>query len=314
MIYHTHPNSDYTFCIQEETDMFITCLVRKFNVTPPSLEEKGPIPVYHLTRSVTISQHMVSYGNTRNICVILRCSCNFHKRVKGPCRHIYCILDESPIPQHFGLELFTEYEAYYGEDILYTARVDEFTKEIDRLGGGILLHMSLMEFKNEKMRCVATDDFSMDWFFETLNDVGKDVNIFQHASMNMDEALIKDGGSGGKRSLGTHSKHGRNKRSNATVGNALAMMADRKNQNAYSRAYPNFAEAADACTSEDDIQKLVDVLNEFRFATIQKNSRAVGRHLALGSVEEIISLPEQETKKHVPRKKPMCSPSRHNKK
>jgi len=105
------------------------------------------------------------------------------------------------------------------------------------------------------------------------------MNGDEAVTMNMDEALIKDGDSG-KRSLGTHSKHGHNKRSNTTVCNALAMMADRKNQNAYSRIYPNFVEAADACTSEEDIQKLVDLLNEFRFATIGTNSRAVGRHLA----------------------------------
>lgn len=316
--------TDYSFRIHEETDVSIQCLVRKHNVTPPTLEEKGPIPVYHLTRCVTISEHKLSDGNT---CIILKCSCNYHKKVKGPCRHIYCILDESPIPQHFGLELFKEYEAYYGEDAEYTARVDEFTKEVDSLEGGMLLHTTLVDFKAKKMRSPAADDVSLDWFLETLNQVGKDVNIFQQEQqankngvrmngnevvpMNVDEAVIKDGGSG-KRRLGTHSKHGQKKRCNST-GNALAVMAKRKDQSAYSRNLPIYQEAADACESEDDIQKLGDLLNEFRFATIKKNSNGRQRqnHVAAsGSGEAVMSMPEQERQKYVARKKPLCSPSR----
>ena len=77
------------------------------------------------------------------ICVVILCDCHYYKRVKGPCRHIYCIVNKPPVAEHFGLENFLLYETNYGEDLEYTRKVDSFNMEVDRHGGGLLLRTTL---------------------------------------------------------------------------------------------------------------------------------------------------------------------------
>lgn len=297
-------NADYSFHIHEQRKADMLCLVRKANVTPPSIEERGPIPCYHLTRCVTICEGQLSSGKT---CVLINCSCKFQKRVKGPCRHIYCVLDESPTAEHFGLEVFKEYEANYAEDMDYTKEVDQFIKEVDYHEGAVLLSTTLAEFQN-KMKLQS--DAKFEWFQETLNDVGNDVNPFQQSlrhdeMMNVDDALIKDDGGGKRPRLGTHSKHNNSKkRSTTTTGLSLPMIADAKKQSAHNRLLTTFREATDACTTEDDISNLATLLNDFRFRTLFKNNGSSASSANGGEV----SLPEIETQKNVPRKRPMMSP------
>jgi hypothetical protein len=296
--FHTN-NTDYSFHIYEQGKTDMTCLVRKANVAPPSIEERGPIPCYHLTRCVTICEGQLSSGKT---CVFINCSCKFQKRVKGPCRHIYCVLDESPIAEHFGLEVFKEYEANYAEDVEYTRQVDQFINEVDCRGGAVLLSTTLAEFQN-KMKLPS--DAKLEWFLETLNDVGIDVNPFQQSRMNVDDALIKDNGGGKRPRIGTHSKHNNNKKKrNTTTSWSLPMIADAKKQSAYNRLHTCYREATEACKTEDDMKNLEKLLNDFRFRTLCKNS---GSSISSANGGEV-SLPEIETQKTVPRKKPMMSP------
>ena len=293
-------NTEYSYYIQEQGKTDMLCLVRKANVTPPSIEERGPIPCYHLTRCVTICEGQLSSGKT---CVIINCSCKFQKRVKGPCRHIYCVLNGSPIAEHFGLEVFKEYEANYAEDMEYTRQVDQFINEVDCRGGAVLLSTTLAEFRN-KMKLPS--DAKLEWFLETLNDVGIDVNPFQQSRMNVDDALIKDNGGGKRPRIGTHSKHNNNKKRNTTTSWSLPMIADAKKQSAYNRLHTNYREATEACATEDDIKNLERLLNDFRFGTLRKNNGSSTLSANGGEV----SLPETETQKTVPRKKPMMSPEK----
>lgn len=295
-------NTDYSFRIHEQRKTDMLCLVRKANVTPPSIEERGPIPCYHLTRCVTICEGQLSSGKT---CVFINCSCKFQKRVKGPCRHIYCVLNESPIAEHFGLEVFKEYESNYAEDMDYTREVDQFIKEVDCRGGAVLLSTTLAEFQN-KMKLPS--DAKLEWFLETWNDVGNDVNPFQQSRMNVDDALIKDNGGGKRSRIGTHSKQNNSKKRNTnTTGLSLPMIADAKKQSAYNRLHTTYREATEACTTEDDISNLAKLLNDFRFKTLFKNNCSNASSASGGEV----SLPEIETQKTVPRKRPMLSPSKH---
>lgn len=281
----------------------MTCLVRKENVAPPSLEERGPIPCYHLTRKVDIVERKLSCGTT---CISMECSCKMQKKVKGPCRHIYAILDEAPVAEHFGLEVFKDYEAFYGVDVEYTKKVDVFIKDVSTYGGALLLRTTLFDFK-KKMKAESVDK-TKDWYLELLNPLGEDVNPFQKLkanddAMKVEDALVKEDSSGEKRRrIGTLSKDGGKKRHTSS----LAMITERKNQSAYTRCVSLFEEAAQACNSEEDIQDLVDVLNHFRSMKITKNCTNTARQ----PHGQIMSLPEQETKKNVPRKKPMLSPSK----
>jgi len=44
------------------------------------------------------------------------CSCHHYCRKNIPCRHIYCVIDELPAPQHCGVREQKPFEAFYGKD------------------------------------------------------------------------------------------------------------------------------------------------------------------------------------------------------
>jgi len=71
------------------------------------------------------------------------------------------------------------------------------------------------------------------------------------------------------------------------------MIADVTTQSAYSRLLPLYCKAAETCKSDEDVQALRNMLNEFHFRTLAKNHTS--NDTALG---QVMSLPEQETKKH----------------
>jgi hypothetical protein len=299
--------TDYSFHIATETDNGMTCLVRKVNVVPPKLEERGPIPSYHRTHQVEIFEDSLSCGTT---CLVIRCGCKMQKKVMCPCRHIYSIIGEAPKAEHFGLVVFKEYEANYGEDPEYTMRVDRHIKEVDRFEGALLLRMNLLDFKNKMMKCEAVDKPRV-WYLETLTPLGVDVNLFQQAkksekAMSVNEALLKEDDGRKRCRTGTHLKHN-GKRTRG--GTTIPMITDVTQQSAYTRLHPLFREAADGCESEEDIGELRDMLNKFHF------SKIATKHSQMATTtqgeEVVLSLPERQTKAHEHRKKPFGSPSNH---
>ena len=299
--------TDYSFHIGTDTNTCMACLVRKANVVPPTLEKRGPIPSYHRTHQVDIFEDSLSCGTT---CVVIRCGCKMQKKVMCPCRHIYAIIDEMPKAEHFGLEVFKEYEANYGEDPEYTMKVDGHIKDVDRFEGALLLRMNLLDFKNKMMKHQAADT-PRAWYMKTLNPLGVDVNLFQQAkksekAMNVNEALLKEDDGRKRCRTGTHSKHN-GKRSRG--GNTLAMITDVTQQSAYTRLHKLFRQAADGCESEEDINELGDMLNKFHFSKIATKHPQVAT--TTQGQEVVLSLPERQTKAHEQRKNPFGSPSNH---
>ena len=72
--------TEYSFCVDVETDQSMTCFVRRVQIAPPTEEERGPIPCYHKTRQVNIFEGKLSCGAT---CVSIECSCKFALRVES---------------------------------------------------------------------------------------------------------------------------------------------------------------------------------------------------------------------------------------
>eukprot|EP00985_Skeletonema_marinoi_P034761 scaffold44772_cov883-Skeletonema_marinoi.AAC.1 len=187
------------------------------------MAERGPIPLYYLTRKVIFKEVQRACGKKG---VMVLCSCNFYKRVKGPCRHIYCIIDQCP--------------------------VDDFNEEVALHGGGLLLDTPLCDLR----RNMKDEVKNLEWYNETLNEVGFDANPCSKSSMEnsvaVGDALMV---------VGTKKK----KRKSVIDGStALSVMANPKLQGAYTRCHPSFVDVAGMAKDEEEVQILSACLDEAR--------------------------------------------------
>lgn len=283
-------NIDYCFQVFEEDKTRLVCWTRKKNVVVPKLSERGPIPLYHVTRQVTFQEVKRACGTKVGVMII--CSCNLYKRVKGPCRHIYCVIGLSPVAEHFGLENFKSYEVDYGENEAYTRKVDEYNREVDLHGGGLLLDTSLADLKSHLKEQVI----DLDWYMETLGQVGVDVNPYFKSSV---ESSISIGDA--MMVIGTKKKKKRN-------NTALDIMANPTQQGAYTRAHASFSEIAELAKTEEEVQIFLDGLANIRGKLMARKAASSGENVAGGDAG-LMSFPEVETSSSVARKKPWGSPS-----
>jgi hypothetical protein len=194
------------------------------------------------------------------------CSCNLYKRVKGPCRHIYCVIGLSPVAEHFGLENFKSYEVDYGENEAYTRKVDEYNREVDLHGGGLLLDTSLADLKSHLKEQVI----DLDWYMETLGQVGVDVNPYFKSSV---ESSISIGDA--MMVIGTKKKKKRN-------NTALDVMANPTQQGAYTRAHASFSEIAELAKTEEEVQIFLDGLANIRGKLMATKAASSGENVAGG--------------------------------
>lgn len=256
------------------------------------MAERGPIPLYYLTRKVIFKEVQRACGKKG---VMVLCSCNFYKRVKGPCRHIYCIIDQCPVSVHFGVENFKSCESEYGDDKEYTQKVDDFNEEVALHGGGLLLDTPLCDLR----RNMKDEVKNLEWYNETLNEVGFDANPCSKSSMEnsvaVGDALMV---------VGTKKK----KRKSVIDGStALSVMANPKLQGAYTRCHPSFVDVAGMAKDEEEVQILSACLDEARGKIMAMRKKSSSDEA--NAVNGLLSFPNLETRSSVARKKPFGSPS-----
>lgn len=296
----THCHSDYSYRIAEKKEDEMVCHVRKSIIAPLSVEERGPIPSYHRTREVRIKESTLSCGS---ICVVIDCDCNYYKRLKVTCRHVYRIIGESPAAKHFGLENFLAYEVHYGDNLDYTKHVDAFNAEVENHGGGMLLRTSLSDLTAQLKKCGCE---SLEWYNETRNDVGVDVNPLQQHQKE-DEIASTAPMIGEVREQSNDRAQRKIDNGSRNEVMTIEMMQNPKKQSCYTRVMPTFVDTTKLCKSEEDIQGLNDLLTQYQAKMRCKN---VSKDEVENVSGAMLSFPSLEKNKKEARLKPIYSPSK----
>ena len=264
--------------------------------------DRGPIPSYRLTRTVRLKE--VRREMKKGVGVIIQCSFHLYTRIKGPCRHIYCIIKQPPIAEHFGFENHKLYELAYADDDEYTTKVDSYNAEVESYGGGLLLDTSLDELKKNNLK---EEHINLDWYKQAMNNLGIDVNpLSKSLSSNKNcgdcSFAANEGGE-------CHVAVSAGRLKNGEYGDNLGKLADPKLQSYYTRGLPKYTELMNAVQNEEEYQEAAGVLDSLLAKLLGGKKKET--QSADGSGEDsmgILSYPAIETRVTVPRKKPFFSP------
>jgi hypothetical protein len=142
---------------------------------------KNALPVYVNSRIVATVYH---YKDGNPMGMSFHCSCHQFQRTNGiPCRHIYCVWDVKPLPEHCGVMHLKMYETNYGINDAATA---QFQEEMNSGKHGPIFGKDNSELKLLECTKRELTGESRKWFVGPWNEVTVLNNKY------VDEASMKD--------------------------------------------------------------------------------------------------------------------------